>query len=83
MAAQDVTELEINENIIWSTNRLYLSLLETFPKYVATFQAKWDDWQQAISAEEFVFLNHPSIIHPSANLPTAHQPGPRSPLLRH
>lgn len=53
MAAQDVTDFEINENIIWSTNRLYLGLLETFPKYVANFQAKWNDWQQDISTKEF------------------------------
>lgn len=48
----EVTEVEIKENTIWSTNRLYLRLLETFPKYVEDFQAKWNDWQQAISARD-------------------------------
>ncbi len=45
------------ERAIWSASRLYLSLLEAFPKYVQDFQAKWNDWQQAISAEEFVPFN--------------------------
>ncbi|KAK3322746.1 peptidase S8/S53 domain-containing protein [Apodospora peruviana] len=31
--------------------RLYLRLLVTFPKYVKDFEAKWNDWQQAISAQ--------------------------------
>jgi len=78
-----VTDAEIMENTIWSTNRLYLRLLETFPKYVEDFQAKWNAWQQAISVQEFGnppyrHSCHPSI--PSANLSfrqTAHQPGPR------
>ncbi|KAK4173719.1 hypothetical protein QBC36DRAFT_389517 [Triangularia setosa] len=52
MSAQDMTDLENMENTIWSTNRLYLLLLETFPKYVQNFQAKWNDWQQAISVED-------------------------------
>ena len=68
---ENVTESENQERVVWSTSRLYLSLLEAFPKYVQDFQAKWNDWQQAISAEEFVRLNHPSIhpsIHPSTNL---------------
>ncbi|KAK0672648.1 hypothetical protein QBC41DRAFT_343535 [Cercophora samala] len=39
------------ENTVWSTSRLYLRLLETFPEYVRDFQAKWKSWQQAISAE--------------------------------
>lgn len=48
-----VTDVEAMENTIWSTNRLYLRLLETFPRYVEDFQDKWNDWQQAISAQEF------------------------------
>ncbi|KAK0721317.1 hypothetical protein B0T21DRAFT_351282 [Apiosordaria backusii] len=52
MDAQDVTDFEEMENTIWSTNRLYLCLLETFPNYVQDFQAKWNDWQQAISAKD-------------------------------
>ncbi|KAK4100932.1 hypothetical protein N658DRAFT_497019 [Parathielavia hyrcaniae] len=52
MAAEDVTEYEIEENTRWSTTRLYLGLLETFPKYVRDFEAKWNDWQQAISADD-------------------------------
>jgi hypothetical protein len=52
-----MTDVEIEENTIWSTSRLYLRLLETFPKYVEDFQAKWNDWQQAISAQE---TNSPS-----------------------
>ena len=48
-----VTDVEIQENTVWSTNRLYLRLLETFPKYAEDFQAKWNDWQQDISAQEF------------------------------
>ncbi len=55
--AENVTESENQERVIWSTSRLYLSLLEAFPKYVQDFQAKWKEWQQVISAEEFVPLN--------------------------
>ena len=62
--AENVTESENQERVVWSTSRLYLSLLEAFPKYVQDFQAKWNDWQQAISAEEFVLLSL-QIIHPS------------------
>ncbi|KAH8912170.1 hypothetical protein BR93DRAFT_63608 [Coniochaeta sp. PMI_546] len=47
-----VTDGEIMENAIWSTKRLYLRVLETFPRYVEDFQAKWNDWQQAISAQD-------------------------------
>jgi hypothetical protein len=78
MDAQNVTDLETMERIVWSTTRLYLSLLETFPKYVEDFQAKWNDWQQAISADEFV-PPQSSIYSRSNLLPTAYQLGPRSP----
>ncbi|KAK4194236.1 hypothetical protein QBC40DRAFT_291111 [Triangularia verruculosa] len=52
MDAEDVTDLEDMKNTIWSTSRLYLRLLETFPNYVQDFQAKWNDWQQGISAHD-------------------------------
>lgn len=53
METVHMTDDEIKENTIWSTNRLYLRLLETFPKYVEDFQAKWNDWQEVISAQEY------------------------------
>ncbi|KAK4662888.1 hypothetical protein QC763_602320 [Podospora pseudopauciseta] len=43
---------ENRDNTIWSTERLYLRLLETFPEFVHDFQAKWNDWHQAISADD-------------------------------
>lgn len=89
MDTTHITNIEIDENTIWSSERLYLRLLDTFPKYIENFEAKWNDWQQAISAQEFSayplpywHLCHPSIL--SANLSfrqTAHQLGPRSPPL--
>ena len=63
MDVQDVTDIEANEKIVWSTTRLYLSLLETFPNYVQDFEAKWKDLQEAIShSAEFATptSNHPS-----------------------
>lgn len=50
MATQNIDNIEEQERILWSSNRLYLSLLDTFPKYVHEFQAKWTDWQNAISS---------------------------------
>jgi hypothetical protein len=40
------------ETTLWSTTRLYLSLLEKFPIYIQDFEAKWNNWQQAILIEE-------------------------------
>ncbi len=82
MASQDtpfdVTELELHENTLWSTTRLYLSLLELFPKYVADFQAKWNAWQQAISTEECVLPESFLPPSPTNTKTSAHPHGPRS-----
>ncbi|KAK4465020.1 hypothetical protein QBC42DRAFT_262333 [Cladorrhinum samala] len=50
MATQNMDDIEEQERIVWSSSRLYLRLLDTFPKYVHEFQAKWTDWQEAISS---------------------------------
>lgn len=53
MDAEDVPDTEAEQRIVWSTSRLYLSLLETFPKHVQDFQTRWNNWQQDISGQEF------------------------------
>ena len=35
------------EKALFSTQKLYLNLLEYFPGIVSDFEAKWQIWQQA------------------------------------
>ncbi|KAK3896480.1 hypothetical protein C8A05DRAFT_39984 [Staphylotrichum tortipilum] len=45
-------DAEAEERIVWSTTRLYLSVLEAFPKHVQDFQTKWRSWQETISPQD-------------------------------
>lgn len=45
MASND----EEYEKALFSAQKLYLNLLEYFPKIITDFDTKWQTWQQAVA----------------------------------